>query len=548
MKMRVSRLVLAAYSLTAASASKLQAIDAQQNLRGLNSKKEPQLSVLDGHLAPVAPQDSLEVGTLQGSAASVPVLSKGDLEKPNVFPKVYSKALFKTDIDGDGEEEETTVDLGSSEQHLRGQKVSCHSSPKYWKDAHGNGCATYKKHGWCFANGTAGPGWNQEWGSFVEWSTSQPGTGALGACCACGGGLKMIEATDAEVSIHERTLLAPEDALPVDSIPVGAKEMEPLIAPHDDVPSQFAQYISETHQDTQEDTLYGLSARFYSVPPNNECDGPKAEASQIDRALDYKSQSLLKWPSFLGQETGVFFGKWTGSINIIKGGSYVFDLDLGYDSLSSVKIDGKEILTVGQCRFSKDSQTCAMKRCSWIEAESKCVPPSTQSSAAAAALISFEAGAPAAAPASAPEPDPQEATAIPNATLTADFPPQFPAVEGTPGTVELKAGGHCLEIVLSATPNSRAISLKYLGPDTANTTTVIPAHVLYCDPVIQACEKPELKTCSNFRPSCKKEKVALKEVKIPQGWTVPKMLGAVEPWPESVTTTQAIQLVAAGAA
>lgn len=38
---------------------------------------------------------------------------------------------------------------------------------------------------------------------------------------------------------------------------------------------------------------------------------------------------------------GYFYGKWTGTINILEKGTYVFDLDLGFDTTSSIKIDGK---------------------------------------------------------------------------------------------------------------------------------------------------------------------------------------------------------------
>lgn len=38
---------------------------------------------------------------------------------------------------------------------------------------------------------------------------------------------------------------------------------------------------------------------------------------------------------------GFFYGKWTGTINILEKGMYVFDLDLGFDTMSSIKIDGK---------------------------------------------------------------------------------------------------------------------------------------------------------------------------------------------------------------
>lgn len=49
-----------------------------------------------------------------------------------------------------------------------------------------------------------------------------------------------------------------------------------------------------------------------------------------------KKPGILNW-----WQRGFFYGKWTGTINILEKGMYVFDLDLGFDTMSSIKIDGK---------------------------------------------------------------------------------------------------------------------------------------------------------------------------------------------------------------
>lgn len=62
------------------------------------------------------------------------------------------------------------------------------------------------------------------------------------------------------------------------------------------------------------------------------------DALQSHRAIDF-AQHIIGWTN--PQLPGFFYGKWTGTINILEKGKYVFDLDLGFDTSSSIKIDGQ---------------------------------------------------------------------------------------------------------------------------------------------------------------------------------------------------------------
>ena len=56
-------------------------------------------------------------------------------------------------------------------------------------------------------------------------------------------------------------------------------------------------------------------------------------ASSLQRSLQQHAKHA--------DSNGFFYGKWTGSIQILQKGFYVFDLDLGFDSTSSMKINGQ---------------------------------------------------------------------------------------------------------------------------------------------------------------------------------------------------------------
>ena len=169
----------------------------------------------------------------------------------------------------------------------------------------------------------------------------------------CGGGLKVV------ASLSGGRLQAPEDGLqgrlvaPADALP---EEFMDLTAPLDLIPKKFAHYLTSVEAERRRTSVMGLTARFYSAPPCNCCNGPSPKASSIDRALDYRmggSFQRLQEHVKHADSKGFFYGQWTGTLQILQKGAYVFDLDLGFDSMSSMKINGQELLTYGQCRMSK---------------------------------------------------------------------------------------------------------------------------------------------------------------------------------------------------
>eukprot|EP00438_Fugacium_kawagutii_P005895 Skav214430 [mRNA] locus=scaffold586:360478:361980:+ [translate_table: standard] len=445
---------------------------------------------------------------------------------------------------------------------LRGQQLECHDSPHDWQDNNGNDCFQYKKGEWCSARG-AGAGWKESWGSFQEWSSNMTGKGPQQVCCACGGGVKLLASV--QPSHLEGRLQSPHDSFasnvaPADTLPDEFMDSAPVTAPLDEIPAKFAHYLTSVHKQRQQPDVMGLSARFYNVKPSDGCEGPEPMSSTIDRALDYRFgftggfQRFLQQHAKLADADSFFYGKWTGTINILENGTYAFDLDLGFDTASSIRIDGQELLTHGQCKASKEAYACAQKRCMWLDGN--CVPPSGAAPAAAptpasaaspspeprlvprksevmspwhgAAALGLLQAQPAPAPAggaappagapvplpaglsAAPAPAPAApahvapAPAAPAPVASAPVPAPAPApppfeAEGRPGEMLLAAGGHCVEVLVRADSNSRSIQLSYNGPDTGHVKTVVPGQVLFCDPVVPACVSPELNSCKASR-------------------------------------------------
>jgi hypothetical protein len=55
-----------------------------------------------------------------------------------------------------------------------------------WVDNEGDSCQVYGSQAWCKQDGTAGPGWQSDWGALDSFAIN--GVGPLQACCVCGGG------------------------------------------------------------------------------------------------------------------------------------------------------------------------------------------------------------------------------------------------------------------------------------------------------------------------------------------------------------------------
>lgn len=344
-------------------------------LRGqkLQDRADPTLATFDSELYPVAPEDQLRQGVEAAVArtppgSSAPVYTPKEAQIPNAFPGSSEAAI----------------------RPLRGQQLECHDSPATWKDANNNSCYHYETGHWCNSQGAAGPGWKDTWGTFAEWSKAMEGNGPVTACCACGGGLKFVASVESQRPLASRRLVAPEDRLDLDSLvaptetlPQEFLDASPVMAPMDRIPSKFAHILGAAVEQRERPDVLGLSARFFASPPGDDCSGPLPVASAIDRALDYRMGFTGGFQRYLQDRAqhatagGFFYGKWSGTVNILQAGTYVFDLALGFDTTSSIKIDGKEFLTMGQCLSAKDEFACSMKRCVWEGG--RCAAPSAVS-------------------------------------------------------------------------------------------------------------------------------------------------------------------------
>eukprot|EP00931_Biecheleriopsis_adriatica_P032555 TRINITY_DN18992_c0_g1_i2.p1 TRINITY_DN18992_c0_g1~~TRINITY_DN18992_c0_g1_i2.p1 ORF type:complete len:591 (+),score=108.22 TRINITY_DN18992_c0_g1_i2:188-1960(+) len=567
-----------------------------RRVRGEESDGAPQLTSLDGNMFPTAPQDALSTGI----EAAIGKDADGSTP-PSYMPKIDRTPYAFPEQDSSLQ--------NVTQTGLRGQRLECHDSPRVWQDLNGNPCSEYDKGQWCKKDGSVGPGWQAAWGVFTEWSAQMHNDGPRSACCACGGGVSLVSSTDANVPMEQRWLQAPEDTVageivaPSDRLPEQFMESASVAAPFDRIPSQFSHFLTESEKQRRKPDMLGLTARFYKTEPSDSCDGPSPASSSIDRALDYRMgstggfQRSLKEKASLADMGSYYYGKWTGTLNILMSGAYQFDLDIPFDTTSSIKIDGKKFRTKGQCRIAQDEQSCAMKGCTWEQGTCVSSVPGAPGPAAAVSTSEFlpasnssrrgaspwsSAGAlsfldlgthvasapPAASPAASPAvsravspaaafaaappaPAPAPAPSV-QASTTAPVPASAPVAapaaapathEDLPGgEFELSAGGHCLEVVVRLDSSSKALQLRYSGPDTDNKETVIPGQVLFCDPVIAACEKPELESCGAFRTSCTGNSASpgpapapapslsatdREKVQIPAGWKMPEMVPEV---------------------
>ena len=58
----------------------------------------------------------------------------------------------------------------------------CHDD---FKDSSGDGCDIYKSKKWCNADGSAGSGWDNDWGPFTNYKNEETGYDGS-VCTACG--------------------------------------------------------------------------------------------------------------------------------------------------------------------------------------------------------------------------------------------------------------------------------------------------------------------------------------------------------------------------
>merc|ERR1719324_1674263 len=258
----------------------------------------------------------------------------------------------------------------------------------------------------------------------------------------------------------------------------------PLVAAADRVPDRYMLYYDDTVGRHRPDPR-GLSVRYYSAsgPKPKSCSAAKPEFTAIDPALDYQYSDrtrTLGWPGGEKSAPPVYWAKWTGSLNILMAGNYSFQLDLGFETTSELKIDGRTVLTPGQCEVARSRTSCEKRGCHWD-------PDSFPFCGAPPAPVAAAPKVPVAAP--APATRFLASTASPPSRAVA-----APASHAPP-TVELQEGGHCVEVTVLVTPGGRTARLLYGGPDTNDYRIAVPSAVLFCDPVIQACTAPAVQAC-----------------------------------------------------
>mmetsp|Transcript_52996 Transcript_52996/g.113722 ORF Transcript_52996/g.113722 Transcript_52996/m.113722 type:complete len:564 (+) Transcript_52996:148-1839(+) len=504
-------------------------------------RRSPTFHLVEGNIQPVAPEDRLSPGieaqddTAPDFTGWVAYFPPHD-DQPGPFPM--------SDPD---------ADVGATAPP-RSNFLTCFTSPHDWTDSHGNSCTSYEENDWCTQDGYEGNGWERAWGPLGDYA-GRYGVTASEACCKCGGGIPSLVTGTGAGQLSERRLVAARDRLPAPtgrwSDPTGPPllaapgDFLPLrdspVAPRDAIPVEFARHLHEVHAMQSTPEPMGLSARFFVAAPSRGCYGPKPVASAVDRSLDYGmlgeggAAKLLRWPGRVAPPRGsVYWGRWTGTLQIFRAGSYVFDLDIGFNTQSSFQVDGRQLLTQGQCRASPDGKTCFAKGCVWTAETATCAAPrpppaslgASSGEAASAAHVeavvvapamappplevvmpslpatpSFQVPMPAPAPALAPAPAPMPMEVV--AMAPAPMAMLSMAQEQTAaGQVELEAGGHCIDALVMALPTGRTLRLRYRGPDTGGVETVIPGQVLFCDPVIEACRTPEMQACTIYEPSC----------------------------------------------
>ena len=283
---------------------------------------------------------------------------------------------------------------GSSDQKaMRNVVVRCISSPATWADSRGHDCYTYEQNRWCTTYGAPGIGWQSSWGKLTDF-VPFTGISATAACCACGGGMATLQNEKGTTPLAQKRIQAAADripdqdgrldgrpgppalAAPADRIPLRASP----VAPEDRIPLSYARYFQEVAAQEARPGLMGMSARFFSFPPDDDC--AKPSASRIDRGINYGTNvggqvntldrmhfsalqigesATTKTNSSAGR--GHYWAIWSGTLQTLRQGEYTFDLDVGWDTDSALKIDGVKILTDGQCRKAKDETSCNAKGC-----------------------------------------------------------------------------------------------------------------------------------------------------------------------------------------
>merc|ERR1719215_2402775 len=112
----------------------------------------------------------------------------------------------------------------------------------------------------------------------------------------------------------------------------------------------YSRYLTEVNDAEQRPDVMGLSGRFYSVPPVGCIAQPAA--SVIDMSLDFgfgfSVRSLATYSRDVSNHgSGVFWARWTGTVEIHTAGTYSINLDLGFNTQSVLRLDGLQMVTRG---------------------------------------------------------------------------------------------------------------------------------------------------------------------------------------------------------
>lgn len=384
-------------------------------------------------------------------------------------------------------------------------QFSCRDNPTHWTDRQGIGCGYYARAQWCVPGQghKPGPGWGKNWGAFGLYAKDH--IAAPEACCSCGGGIEDVVVGDPVKDLEDRETFAPGDGLPHSFHPLLAPEdrFRPYTATAaaDTIPKPVARYFDHEQRQSSEPDIAGLSAEFFIYPPPRLNAGESAYiTSRIDKILDFSGKYRhyyhdLDWPAPFEKEPSVWWVRWSGSLRIMKGGNYTFDVNVGWDTWSNLYIDGKPLLTKGQCKAAKTPGSCGDKGCTWcgttlscgIET-TECPPPPPDPPG--------PAPAPATSPATSPAPAPAKGKGKGKGN-----PAPAPAgekEEPKPTFMELSEGGHCVEVDVKVKKQRGQPTLqwKYSGPDTLNNLQIVPAHALFCRPAIAACVRPAVDACA----------------------------------------------------
>ncbi|CAD7927293.1 unnamed protein product [Amoebophrya sp. A120] len=343
-------------------------------------------------------------------------------------------------------------------QHAR---LQCHDAPATFADSSGRGCAHYKAQNFCTEDGQAGAGWTESQGIATF---ASGGVSPLQACCVCGGGTKKVVAGQPVKGLDspDRRVFAPMDKLPLSFYPLKSRSgyttygnmpqahrSKDPVAPGDEVAEKYSLYFSQLHDRETDLNPGGLSVEFFSAatqPADWQSGWKPANVDGVARApfVDYRlGSNQLTWLPTAAAEPLIWWVRFSGSVNVLQAGSYLFDVSPEQPETSTtLLIDGNQVLTHGQCRLFTERDQCVARGC--VESGESCGV-------------------------------------------------------AAPQVQELTKGGHCVQLFVRAKKSDikRAVALRYMGPDTDSQMMTMPASLLSCNPeVSQICPTSAVDACS----------------------------------------------------